>query len=133
LPDAIISKTVNYYCGILWSTTNDLKKMLSLLKCLDLVFPKLMVSSFLQRPARHQLPASARLADDCSDFCESTAALVVVHRFEDNADDIPCPLEPVNWQIAGQLTEGGTAAHVETDGLQITGLAPFAGAVFLVG
>lgn len=61
------------------------------------------------------------------------AALVVVHRFEDDADDILCPLEPGNWQIAGQLTEGGTAAHVETDGLQITGLAPFAGAVFLLG
>ena len=58
--------------------------------------------------------------------------LSVVHRFEENLEDIVCPIPEGQWKIAGELSEGSTGARVEECELRITGLEPFAGAVVLL-
>ena len=58
--------------------------------------------------------------------------LVVAHRFEDEMDDIVCPLPEGTWRIANRLMEGATTAALGDSSLRISGLAAFSGAVFLL-
>ena len=58
--------------------------------------------------------------------------LVVAHRFEDDADSIPCPLPKGAWKVAGSLSEESTKATLADGTLQITGLESFAGIAVLL-
>lgn len=58
--------------------------------------------------------------------------LVVAHRFEDDADSIPCPLPKGAWKVAGSFSEESTKATLADGTLQITGLESFAGIAVLL-
>jgi alpha-galactosidase len=58
--------------------------------------------------------------------------LVVVHRFQDEVQDISCPLPKGDWKIAGSLQEESTTATVARGELRISGLEAFAGIVVIL-